>query len=510
MKMLNWFFAKDHSISNRIIIPLNVVSAICLILFGLGLVLQQRTQLRGLGLSKIDSISIFMERASAVYIQNWDLTALDGFSSEAVKVEMIDYAYFLDSNDKFLTGFSRKERIDPKTALNELSALWGSQEMVREIKTDGKSLGFLKVGYNFKTINSKVFQSIILISIAITFVQLLLSMLILFIVRSLAQPLEAVRAQVTATTASSERVSLTLKAQAAELSSASTQQAASVQESVAAMTEMSNMIQQTGRHVVEIETVSEHVRGKTAEGSQIMGEMASSMESIEESHRGLEGLVAIINEIRDKTKIINDIVFKTQLLSFNASIEAARAGQHGRGFAVVAEEVGKLAHTSGAAAGEIESLLTNSQRQVDSLVSDVKKRITVGKSVSALALTRFQEISKEIVSMSDKISQIGGATKEQENAVNETSRTMGELDSTAQRNNLAAQKMTQMADNAREQGEQLRSVSKGIQILVLGARAAAVAAAGAEASSHANQMDQLPILSPSQTDHQEYKFRRRA
>ena len=50
-------------------------------------------------------------------------------------------------------------------------------------------------------------------------------------------------------------------------------------------------------------------------------------------------------------------MFKTQLLSFNASIEAARAGQHGRGFAVVAEEVGHLAQTSGKAAEEIRNLL---------------------------------------------------------------------------------------------------------------------------------------------------------
>ncbi len=59
------------------------------------------------------------------------------------------------------------------------------------------------------------------------------------------------------------------------------------------------------------------------------------------------GLSKAANEdIGDKTKVINDIVFQTKRLSFNASVEAARAGEHGKGFAVVAEEVGNLAQMS--------------------------------------------------------------------------------------------------------------------------------------------------------------------
>ncbi|MBC7659266.1 MAG: hypothetical protein H7249_06115 [Chitinophagaceae bacterium] len=50
-------------------------------------------------------------------------------------------------------------------------------------------------------------------------------------------------------------------------------------------------------------------------------------------------MVSVINEIVDKTRVINAIVFQTQLLSFDASVEAARAGERGKGFAVVAEKV---------------------------------------------------------------------------------------------------------------------------------------------------------------------------
>ncbi len=72
--------------------------------------------------------------------------------------------------------------------------------------------------------------------------------------------------------------------------------------------------------------------------------------------------------------MINSIVFKTQMLSFNASIEAARAGAQGKGFAVVAAEVGRLADLSGKAASEISELLQSSQDRVKNLVENVTTR----------------------------------------------------------------------------------------------------------------------------------------
>ena len=99
------------------------------------------------------------------------------------------------------------------------------------------------------------------------------------------------------------------------------------------------------------------------EGRESVNQMRLSMQDIEnsinhmshqvgESNEQIENIVKIIGEISNKTAIINDIVFQTKLLSFNASVEAARAGEHGKGFAVVAEEVGNLAQMSGTAAKE--------------------------------------------------------------------------------------------------------------------------------------------------------------
>lgn len=89
-------------------------------------------------------------------------------------------------------------------------------------------------------------------------------------------------------------------------------------------------------------------------------------ESIEKGTRILNGM----DEVAAKTRIMNDIVFQTKLLSVNASVEAARAGEQGKGFAVVAEEFGKLARMASRAVQEVHSLLTSSAKQIGEKVDE--------------------------------------------------------------------------------------------------------------------------------------------
>lgn len=261
----------------------------------------------------------------------------------------------------------------------------------------------------------------------------------------------------------------------AELSSASqsvaessNEQASAVQETVASMAEMRSIISQTAKYVEDCQTLSSNVREKTQDGDRIMQSMVASMEAIQQTNSQLQNMVNIIGEISNKTKVINDIVFKTQLLSFNASIEAARAGQHGKGFAVVAEEVGNLAQMSGKAAKEIEVLLADSQKQVGGIIDSVHHRITEGQNVSSQALARFNEIATDIHGISEKIKNISNATKEQEAGIGQTSRAMDQMDLTTQRNNSAAVQASNYAKEIESQGEVLRDIMSESQLLILG------------------------------------------
>jgi len=128
--------------------------------------------------------------------------------------------------------------------------------------------------------------------------------------------------------------------------------------------------------------LSVETRNGSRTSSDAVREICEAMNRIDHSNKnlldGIQGWASEVGEIRDifgkiqsKTSLINDIVFQSKLLSFNASIEAARSGEHGKGFAVVAEEVGKLTRMTGALSLEISQLLETSTQQVDKVVGNV-------------------------------------------------------------------------------------------------------------------------------------------
>jgi methyl-accepting chemotaxis protein len=259
-----------------------------------------------------------------------------------------------------------------------------------------------------------------------------------------------------------------LSVTSSSLAAVSSQQAAAVQETVASLTEMMSMIAQTTGHAKESSGLAHRVAEKTQDGQRIMQNMVASMEGIEQAGAQLKNIATIISEIAAKTNVINDIVNKTQLLSFNASIEAARAGAHGRGFAVVAEEVGNLAQMSGTSAKEIQALLQDSQKQVNHILDVTRERVDEGRKVSKDAVGAFNEISRDVDAISTAIQSIAAATREQESGIQQTSAAMRQLDETAQRSNLAAQETAHAAGELGIQGQRLHAVVHISRALILG------------------------------------------
>jgi methyl-accepting chemotaxis protein len=252
------------------------------------------------------------------------------------------------------------------------------------------------------------------------------------------------------------------------VSSGSTEQAAAIQETGASMSEIASMIARSSSQAQMSQELAHKVTQKADEGCTVMERLVMSMESIHEANSQLQNISSIIHEISTKTNVINEIVGKTQLLSFNASIEAARAGQHGRGFAVVAEEVGNLAQTSGNAAKSIRELIEDSQKQVAHILKTTLETVSEGKSVTEQAQQIFSEIAKDISMISTQVESVTEAAREQQLGIEQISKAMIQMDQTTQSNNKAAHLAAQLSDQLAGQSHKLAVIARSVSQLVFG------------------------------------------
>ena len=254
-----------------------------------------------------------------------------------------------------------------------------------------------------------------------------------------------------------------IAASSEQLSQAATEQASSLEETSSSIEEMNSMIKKNSDNATKAADISNSSQHNASKGKEVVGEMLKAIGEINESNNQISEIVKVIAEIENKTKVINDIVFKTQLLSFNASVEAARAGAHGKGFAVVAEEVGKLAELSGNAAREISDMLATSVQKVNGLVTIAKEKVKVGTDVAQQCGTVLEDIVQGVTSLNQMSNEIANASQEQAKGIEEVTRAMTQLDQVTQENAATSEESASAAEELSAQAVSLKGV---VQVLI--------------------------------------------
>ncbi len=199
------------------------------------------------------------------------------------------------------------------------------------------------------------------------------------------------------------------------------QQAASVEETAAALEEITTTVKDTARRAEDAGTLVARTRLGAEESGNIVRKAVSAMTEIEESSGKIANIIGVID----------DIAFQTNLLALNAGVEAARAGEAGKGFAVVAQEVRELAQRSAHAAKEIESLITASNAQVRSGVTLVG---STGQALETI-VSQVQEISRHVEA-------IVTATREQSTGLAEINHAVNTMDQGTQQNAAMVEEQT--------------------------------------------------------------------
>jgi methyl-accepting chemotaxis protein len=219
-----------------------------------------------------------------------------------------------------------------------------------------------------------------------------------------------------------------------DLSARTEQQASSLEETASSMEEMTSTTKHNSDNARQANQLAGSASEVAVKGGAVVAQVVSTMDEINDASRKIVDIIAVID----------GIAFQTNILALNAAVEAARAGEQGRGFAVVASEVRNLAQRSAAAAKEIKVLINASVEKVDH-----------GAKLVSEAGSTMDEIVSSVQRVTDIMSEITAASREQEAGIDQINTAITEMDNVTQQNAALVEQAAAAAQALQEQSQEL-------------------------------------------------------
>ena len=210
-----------------------------------------------------------------------------------------------------------------------------------------------------------------------------------------------------------EKNSLTMNRSVENLANKANAQAASLEETAAALEEITGITKNNTQNAHKMSNLSKDVKDSVILGENLANKTAFSMDEIN----------AKVEAINEAIEVIDQIAFQTNILSLNAAVEAATAGEAGKGFAVVAQEVRNLANRSAEAAKEIKDLVENATSKTND-----------GKKISDEMKVGYNNLNKLISETIDIIQDVSIASSEQLKGIEQINDAVSILDRVTQEN----------------------------------------------------------------------------
>ncbi len=202
-----------------------------------------------------------------------------------------------------------------------------------------------------------------------------------------------------------------------KLNQSSNAAAASLEETAAAIEEITSNIRNNTENISKMASLSNEVTASAKQGETLANQTNIAMDDINTQ----------VTAINDAITVIDQIAFQTNILSLNAAVEAATAGEAGRGFAVVAQEVRNLASRSADAAKEIKLIVENATNKANQ-----------GKNIASNMIEGYKLLNTNISHTINLISDIQNASKEQLLGIEQINDAVNQLDQQTQQNAIVA------------------------------------------------------------------------
>lgn len=252
------------------------------------------------------------------------------------------------------------------------------------------------------------------------------------ITRSMNETLLGFRAAADRLTAMAEQLS----GQSAQLHQASLEQNQSTEELVHEVTHVKEQLADVAKSSGQTRSQTEEITRRVQSANEQMSSLSNAMDDISDNAQ----------QIIKIAKDIEDIAFQTNILSLNASVEAARSGEAGKGFAVVADEVKQLATKSAEAAQRATKMVDNTKAIIQNGV--------VLTADTAGSLRAISDVSAQISTISD---QLAAAVQGQELALSVMEERIATISSIADRNLQNAGETEQSSGSLAKEAEALQS-----------------------------------------------------
>lgn len=227
------------------------------------------------------------------------------------------------------------------------------------------------------------------------------------------------------------------------LSHGATEQASSVEQLTASISEISSQTMNNAQNANEANELAKTTKENAINGNEQMKEMLKAMNDINESSANISKII----------KVIDDIAFQTNILALNAAVEAARAGQYGKGFAVVADEVRNLAAKSANAAKDTTNLIEGSINKIE-----------IGTQIANQTAAALSNIVNNIDKVSTLVSDIAVASNQQATGIAQIDKGVEVVSNVVQTNSATAEESAAASEQLSSQAEYLRELLAKFQL----------------------------------------------